>query len=153
MVPCFPGKSADSSGDGGGNDDGIDGHGGAVFRRTAPPQPETRALTTSSPRQQRHRFDLLVPALIEAFAELIDAGDSRIARATSGNKRASDSEAVAVKTSDAEGTAHRHQQPTSSQGKEDTIKMVWDEHWDSQRRTPFFRLRGQNLSVWEIPAL
>lgn len=169
VVPCSMGKCADSNGDRDGNNGGIDGHGGAPHG-LSPPPPEPRTLT-SSPRRQ-HRFDLLVPALVEAFAELIDAGDSRIARATPvntrlaqqppsplppaapvKNNRLSASIALAVKSSDATGTSHRHQQPTSSEGQGETNGMVWDEHWDSQRRTPFFRLRGQNLSVWQIPAL
>ncbi|CAM9956871.1 unnamed protein product, partial [Hapterophycus canaliculatus] len=32
-------------------------------------------------------------------------------------------------------------------------RAVWEEHWDSERHAPFFRLLGQDLSVWQIPAL
>lgn len=171
VVPCLPRKCGGRSGAGSGNN--ISNGSVAADPHRFPPPPEA-TLRTSQPRQHQHRFELLVPALVEAFAELVDAGDSRITRSTPVNTRLaqpppsslppaphptatknSDSaaKAVAVKTSDAEGRAHHNQQRISLEGKGENKEMVWEEHWDTQRRAPFFRLRGQNLSVWQIPAL
>lgn len=123
------------------------------------------------------RFDLLVPALVDVFARLAEDGDRWIGstnsmppplrppprRAVASSTQAAISAATPAATT-AETTSTRtahdreHQHGASSKGsgsarQEETAKMVWDEHWDSERRIPFFSLRGRDLSVWQIPAL
>lgn len=120
------------------------------------------------------RFNLLVPALVDAFARLAEDGDRWIGstrsmplrppprRAVASSTPAAIFAATPAATADPTSTqpAHdrEHHYGASSKGsgsaqQGETAKMVWDEHWDSERRIPFFCLRGRDLSVWQIPAL
>ncbi|CAB1112903.1 unnamed protein product [Ectocarpus sp. CCAP 1310/34] len=132
------------------------------------PMPESKA-TEFQPR-----FNLLVPALVDVFARLAEDGSRWIGsthstplrqpppRAVASSRTAATSAATPAATADSTSTqtAHdrEHQHWASSKGsgsaqQGETAKMVWDEHWDSERRIPFFCLRGRDLSVWQIPAL
>ncbi|CAN0036313.1 unnamed protein product, partial [Ectocarpus sp. 12 AP-2014] len=132
------------------------------------PMPESKA-TEFQPR-----FNLLVPALVDAFARLAEDGDRWIGstrsvprrppprRAVASSTPAAISAAPPAATADPTSTQPAHDREphhgASSKGsgsaqQGDTAKMVWDEHWDSERRVPFFNLRGRDLSVWQIPAL
>lgn len=185
VVPNISGKcSSSTSGGGGGHGKNISNGDGMYCAASPPPLPRPPATSTTTAQQprQKHRFDLLVPALVEVFAGLIDAGDRRIAQATTSattttataNIRpiqpsipppsppaaiTNTSSDAADKKSGTEGAPprrhdhHHHQHLSSSGGDEGMRKMVWDEHWDSERAARFYRLRGQNLSVWQIPAL
>ncbi|CAM9859944.1 unnamed protein product, partial [Scytosiphon promiscuus] len=182
LVPVASGKSGGSSSSSGNED-------GALARAEVPPPPG------GTPVLQKRRFDLLVPALVEAFARLVDDGEHRILHAatpTTGRTSRTprlmpprpppsssppppylDAKQTAPKTSanktpqtggmhGPRGHPQHHHQSSGArlawEGEastpwNETGRTVWEEHWDSERRAPFFRLRGEDLSVWQIPAL
>ncbi len=192
VVPADSGKSSGNRISDGrpGKRDACSG-GGSSGAAVLPQPPPPPAATT--PPALQPRFDLLVPALVEAFAGLIDAGDRRIRCAVTGNtcvvrslstpppppsppppapppappsepplappSAAAKKSKSFIKASEADESAHRLDDHRQKQGdlcwerERETREMVWEEHWDSQRRAQFFRLRGQKLSVWQVPDL
>lgn len=174
----------------------------------------TRPLALAAPPH----VDLLVPALVEAFACLVDDGNRRIAAAIGGlespppppsstvmhpvqmrDESLSDGAKVdqhnlgGVNYTDScaseSGRACQSETPRQSlsasedispitveeelhkdaQGRMEGAKSeekekrravqaqnrgdthVWEEHWDADHHAPYFRLRGQDLSLWHIP--
>ncbi|CBJ33153.1 expressed unknown protein [Ectocarpus siliculosus] len=135
---------------------------------------QPRPMSESKATEFQPRFNLLVPALVDAFARLAEDGDRWIGstrstplrppprRAVATRRPAATSAATPAATADPTSTQtthdREHHHGASSKGsgsaqQGETAKMVWDEHWDSERRIPFFSLRGRDLSVWQIPAL
>ncbi|CAN0342208.1 unnamed protein product, partial [Laminaria digitata] len=147
--------------------------------RPLPPPPLSQQQQQQQ-QQQQPRFDLLVPALIETFARLVDDGGhhhdhqrhhhhhratdaiasvhdpSTPNSAPSTTEHASADDTTHTKDADAASTAggHEEEKEAARQAQEGERKrMVWEEHWDDGRQAPFYRLSGTDLSLWQIPAL
>ncbi|CAM9568256.1 unnamed protein product, partial [Ectocarpus sp. 8 AP-2014] len=135
---------------------------------------QPRPMSESKATEFQPQFNLLVPALVDAFARLAKDGDRWIGstrstslrpplhRAVASRRPAATSAAAPAATADPTSTQTAHDREghhrasskrSGSAQQGETAKMVWDEHWDSERRIPFFSLRGRDLSVWQIPAL
>lgn len=191
-------------------------------RRSKDKDKRTKQNIASGFSTPRHtRFDLLVPALIETFACLVDNGDNLIAKTSASTARPSFPHALlapedttAVPTEIIVETAKNVEHHKDASGERNTVvgkarqthktsvssasrsatrdsptatleegtptdvehvqkttvygeagsgegetpeegggSMVWEQHWDTRRGAPFYRLRGQDLSLWQVPVL